>query len=1214
MEFSALNQPYGIGVSPNEQSGPRLLTKTLLAMKLTIVLLTTVILSAHGTGVAQSVTLAAQKMPLQSVFKVIEKQTGYSVFYNDEHIKSAGPVTVDVHEMPLRDFLELILKQDGLSFEISRDNILIKKEMPTASEPDPKKPIKVSGTVTGSNNQPLAGATVQVKGQKTSTVTDAKGNFQLTVDQSATIVISYVGYQQQEIKINNSQTINITLEATEQMLGNADVVTTGYQVLSKERSAGAYSKPDMLTIATRSSSPNILQRLDGLVPGLVVNNAPNAEPLLIRGLTSVNSTKSPLIIVDGVELPSNNTNPDALTNVLNSSNPIANINPQDIADITVLKDASAASIWGAKAANGVIVITTKKGRAGENLKVEYDGYYIFQGRPDRGYLPKLNSQQYITAAKEIFPEYAPFNTWGSVQSIAPVPPHLQVQYDRYRGLISQAQADKSLDSMAGISNSGDISDIFYRRAATTNHTVSISGGSRVYSYYGSLSYTGIQNTVPGQKNNSYKINLRQDINVNTRVQLSFITDLTNTVTSGNALGITNGIAVPDVSLVPYQRFRDANGNPLTANFMGIYSDSLRQDYQARSRINLDYVPLNEINAGYFKGNMLSGRIVGGAKITLLKSLRFEGTYGYSTMSSNTRTVLSQGSYDVRRELLNFTQAPTAGSVPKYWLPSTGGRLTENNALQKNWTVRNQLIFDQAWKEHQLTVLAGQEATSITPVATQVIYRGWDDQIQLSRPVNYDTLAKGISGTVPGLPATLANNLSGGEGIITRTTSYYSNLSYAYLSKYVLNASWRIDKSNLFGFDQSAQNRPVWSVGGKWMLARENFMRQVAWLDRLDVRLTYGITGNAPTPGTAASFDILLAQTNVNYVNQTGYIISTPANNKLTWEGTSVYNTGLDFSLMGGRLAGSIDAYLKKTHDLIGPLKTAPLTGYATVTGNFGDLENKGIELLLNSLNVVSKNFFWRTTLTFGYNRNKITQLAVSTPITTGVGMIATNRTAPFFVNRPAYTVFAYNYAGLNASGDPQIRQADGKLTAAATASTAKDVLFMGSSQPSWTGGLFNNFLYKRFLLAINITYNMGHVLFRDANTFWSGVMYDNSMSSEFANRWKAAGDEARTNIPRFAGSNAIANNRNTGYYQYANTNVFDASYAKIREITLSYNLGPDIVRRLRAEGVSFRVQVSNLMLWKANHLGIDPEFQSVPGVRSMRTGQGAITIGAHITL
>ncbi|MDO6430004.1 SusC/RagA family TonB-linked outer membrane protein [Flavitalea sp. BT771] len=1183
-------------------------------MKLTIVLLTAVIFSAHASGVAQSVTLTAQKMPLQNVFKVIEKQTGYSIFYNDEYIRNAGLVTVNVHEMPLRDFLGLILKQDNLSYEISRDNILIKRATPMPALSDPAKPVKVSGTVTGDNNQPLSGATVQVKGQVASTVTDAKGNFQITVDQGATIVISYVGYQPKEIKINNSQTINITLDATEQMLGNADVVTTGYQVLSKERSAGAFSKPDMLTIATRSSSPNILQRLDGLVPGLVINNAPNGQPLLIRGLTSVNSTKSPLIIVDGVELPGNNTSPDALTNVLNSANPIANINPQDIADITVLKDASAASIWGAKAANGVIVITTKKGRAGENLKVEYDGYYIFQGRPDRGYIPKLNSQQYITAAREIFPEYAPFNTWGSVQSVAPVPPHLQVQYDRYRGLITQAQADKSLDSLAGISNSGDVSDIFYRRAATTNHTVSISGGTRAYTYYGSLSYTGIQNNVPGQKNNSYKINLRQDVNVNTRVQISFITDLTNTATSGNAIGIDSGIAVPDVALVPYQRFRNANGNPLAVNFMGKYSDSLRQDYQARSRINLDYVPVNEINAGYFKGNVLSGRIVGGAKVTLLKSLRFEGTYGYSTMSSNTRTVLSQGSYGVRNELLNFTQAPTVGSVPQYWLPATGGRLTENNATQKNWTVRDQLIFDQSWNEHQLTVLAGQEATSITPVTTQVIYRGWDDQLQLSRPVNYDTLAKGIDGTVTGQPGILPNNLSGGEGIITRTTSYYSSLSYAYLSKYVLNGSWRIDKSNLFGFDQSAQNRPVWSVGGKWMLAREKFMTSLTWLDRLDLRLTYGITGNAPTPGTAASFDILLAQSNVNYVNQTGYVISTPANSKLTWEGTSVYNTGLDFSLMGGRLAGSIDGYLKKTHDLIGPLKTAPLTGYATVTGNFGDLENKGIELLLNSLNVVSKNFFWRTTLIFGYNRNKITELAASTPITTGVGMIATNGSAPFFVGRPAYTVFAYNYAGLNSVGDPQIRQADGKVTAAATASTAQDVLYMGSSQPSWTGGLFNTLLYKRFQLSINITYNMGHVLFRDANTFWSGPMYDNSMSSEFADRWKAAGDEAKTNIPRYAGSNDIANNRNTDYYSHANSNVFNASYAKIREITLSYNLGPDIVRRLRAEGINFRVQVSNLMLWKANHLGIDPEFQSVTGARSMRTGQGAITIGAHITL
>ncbi|MBS1563053.1 MAG: TonB-dependent receptor plug domain-containing protein, partial [Bacteroidetes bacterium] len=411
------------------------------------------------------------------------------------------------------------------------------------------------------------------KGQQMTAITDARGYFQITVQQGDILVITYVGYQQKEVQVTGTPSINISLEAIERLLENAEVVSTGYQVISKERSAGSFSKVDMLAVATRSSSPNILQRLDGLVPGLVINNAPNAEPLLIRGLTSVNSTRSPLIIVDGVELPSNNNSSTAMANVLNSSNPIANINPQDIADITVLKDASAASIWGAKAANGVIVITTKKGRQSEKVRVEYDGYYIFQGRPDRDYIPKLNSQQFITAAKEIFPDYAPNNTWTTVKSIAPVAPHLQIQYDRYRGVISQAQADKSLDSLASISNNRQIEDIFYRNAATMNHTVSVSGGSRVYSYYGSLGYTGIQNNIPGQKNNSYKINLRQDINVSQRVQLSLITDLTNTVTSGNAIGV--GISAPGLSFVPYQLFTDGNGNPLTVNFMGNYSDSLR---------------------------------------------------------------------------------------------------------------------------------------------------------------------------------------------------------------------------------------------------------------------------------------------------------------------------------------------------------------------------------------------------------------------------------------------------------------------------------------------------------------------------------------------------------------------------------------------------------------------------------------------------------------
>lgn len=1223
MEFSAFNQPSGAGVSPNKRTGTGPLTKTLLAMKLTIVFLTAAFFHVQASGVAQSVTLTAQQMPLRSVFKLIEKQTGYSVFYNNEYIRHAKPVTVDAHEMPLKDFLAVILKQENLTFEISQENILIREKpevspkKPATPLPGLEPPIRISGTISDMNKQPLIGATIRVKGQKASTLTNDRGGFQITVDRGDILIISHVGFQEKEVKVTGANTLHITLEAAEDVLDMAEVVYTGYQTISRERSAGAISKADMSIVANRSSSPNILQRLDGLVPGLVINTAPDAEPFIIRGLTSLNAAKSPLIVVDGVELPTNNTegitDPDirnsranAQNNVLSSSNPIANINPQDIADISILRDASAASIWGSKAANGVIIITTKRGRAGEKLRIEYDGYYNFQGRPDLKYIPKLNSRDFITVAKELFPLYAPNNTWGSVQALAPVAPHLQVQYDRYRGLITQAQADKSLDSLASINNMDEILDVFYRNAATTNHTVSLSGGGQVHSFYGSVSYTGMQSSTPGEKNNSYKINLRQDFNLNKRIQLSLITDLTKSDIHG-----TNQ-TTPGTGFVPYQLFQDASGNPLTVNYLGNYSDSIRLSYAARSRVNLDYVPLTEATRGYSTVSGLSGRVVGGAKVNLLKGLRFEGTYGYQTFSTNSRNVLDEQSYTVRDELMSFTQADDANSIPRYWLPNEGGRLTVNNSIQKNWTVRNQLVFDQTWKEHQVTVLAGQEATNITPLATSAIYRGWDDQLQISRPVNYDTLAKGISDIIPGGTRVLGTNLGGGEGIVVRTTSYYSTLGYSYLRKYALNASWRIDKSNLFGFDKSAQNRPVYSVGGKWMLGRENFMMPLSWLDRLDVRVTYGITGNAPRPGQSASFDILMADANVNYVNGVGIVVSTPANNKLTWEGTTVYNTGLDFAVLGGRLGGSVDVYVKKTTDLIGPLNTAPLTGFSSVTGNFGDLENKGIELSLNSINVKGKDYMWNTMLTLAYNKNKITRLATAAAITTGEGMVLPE--SPFFVDRPAYTLFAFNYAGLNADGDPQITQADGKLLATRNGSKAEDVLYMGSSQPNLTGGLFNTFQYKGLQLGINISFNAGHVLFRDFNTYWNEPLLTNAMHSEFVNRWKVAGDENKTNIPRYAATSDIAESRNTSYYGYASTNAFDASYAKIREITLSYNLPQNMVRLVRVQGVSFRAQVSNLMLWKANKLGIDPEFQTAYGARTIRTGQGTITIGAHITL
>ena len=1201
MQFSALNQPSGAGVSPNERTGPGLSTKILLAMKLTIVFLTVAFFQVQASAIAQSVTLSAKKMPLSNVFKIIEKQTGLSVFYNSEQIKNAGPVTLEARNMPVEDFLKTVLKQEQLSYEISKGNILIKYREKPVKASDFVVPIKLSGTVLGDDKQPLIGATIRVKGQQVSAVSDEHGNFQIAVEPGAVIVVSYIGFEEKEVKITGEEAIKITLNAVETVLEAAEIVSTGYQKISRERSAGSFSKPNLDIMKNRSGSANILSRLDGLVPGLVVNNAPSASqnPFLVRGLATIGlydefgnavpggASRSPLIVVDGV--PQDN---------------ISAINTQDVEDITVLKDATAASIWGTRAANGVIVVTTKKGKAGNKLSIEYDGFVNFQGKPDLNYIQRLNSRDFITASGEVFQQSKASYPFGLASQLAALRPHQVIQYNREAGLISVAQEAKSLDSLAAINNTGEIADLFYRNATLTNQTISVSGGGKAYAFYGSVSYTGTRSNQPGQKDDLYKINFRQDLVLNKSISLFLITDISNSQTSSPI----------DISLspnfVPYQLFRDAAGNPLTINHMGDFSDARRLDYQNRSGINLEYNPLNERNLGYNKSDQLYSRIVGGGTVKILKNLRFEGNYGYNILSANATGFLDANSYTVRRELLDFTVA-VPGEAPVYYLPNSGGRLTENNSYLKNYSIRNQLVFDQNWQKHQLTVLAGQEATSQYGRATQIIVRGWDDKLQIGQPIDYKTLNAGVDGTITNASTFLDQNFTGGESPVVRTSSYYSNLSYSYMGKYTLNGSWRNDQSNLFGRDKSAQNRPVWSIGGKWRLGEESFMPGNDWLNRLDLRATYGVAGNAPQPGTAASYDILKADAGPYYVTGMGLIIGTPGNDKLTWESTVIKNAGVDFGLLGGRLGGSIDAYIKNTTDLLGNLPVSPFSGYQNVVGNLGSIQNKGFEIGLNSINVVGKNFFWSTNFTLGYNKNKVIRIESLGTIATGTEMISQRYVAGY----PAFSLFAFDYAGLNNNGDPQIRLADGTITTDPVASKATDVKFMGTTQPLWAGGLSNGFSYRDFSLNINLVYNLGHVMFRDVNTFWSEPMYDN-VHAEFADRWKVRGDENKTNIPRYIGNKAENSDRNTTYYTAANINVFNASFVKVRDITLAYNLPEKLINQLKVRAITFRAQVSNLMLWKANKLGIDPEFQDsglYGSGRTLRTGQGSLTLGAHVS-
>lgn len=1219
------------------------LLKLMLVMKLVTLFLIAGLMHASANTMAQKITLTVQDQPLEKILQEIKKQSGLLFFYNAQDLANRK-ASLSVKNVSIEEALMECFRDQPITFKKVENTIVLSRKIEgpvRLSILNPDNRIVVRGRVTDTEGKALQGASVEAflgKEKLCGTVTDQLGVFVLpNVEDKAVIRISYTGYKPTQIKaLRDLGIVQLQVEINELNIVNV-VVNTGYQSISKERSAGSYAKPDMKLVAERSTSMNILQRLDGLVPGLTINNASQSRnPISIRGLSTIGlmtgpneytgTSRNPLYVVDGIPIDD-----------------LSSINPQDVADITVLKDATAASIWGSRAANGVIVITTKKGTQGEKLKVQYDGFINLMGKPDLDYTPVLSSKQFIETVKEIMTDdYFFYNNWAEATAFTSMsgtglPPHEVIMYNKIRGIVTADQANKSLDSLASINNLQQIEDLWYRNAFLTNHTLSLSAGGKVYSAYGSLAWTNNTSPRPGDKNNTYKINLRQDFNFNKWLQAYIISDVTNTISS-----LKRNISI-DNRFYPYQLFKDAQGNNLSMPYMGILSDSTRLDFQARSRVNLDYNPLDEFNYGYTKSDNMLNRITAGVKVTLPKGFRFEGVYGYIKGNQKITSYNDATSYPVRSELVSFTVAPTTASTPVYHLPETGGRFEVRNTNQRNWTIRNQLIYDRSWNNrlHQLTLLAGQEAQNQLLVNNGSLIRGYNESLQTFAPIDYASLGGGgLFGTV------MPNNIFTSVLISppftqtefeSRYTSYYGNAAYTFNNRYTINGSWRADKSNLFGLDKSAQNRAVWSAGAKWMLTGEQFMKNISWLNRLALRATLGITGNSPAAGTAASRDIMMAQSSGFLPNNAGLIIATAANPKLTWESTNTLNLGADFSILNSRINGSVDVYRKTTNDLLGNMTVNPFTGYEAIIGNFGDMENKGIEIALNTVNVEGRHFSWNTTLVLGYNKNTITKMNNPEAINTGDRLVG----AQYVTGYPAFALFAYRSAGLDNMGDPQIMLNDKTITKVPNVANPEDIAFMGTTQPVWNGGFSNTFRYDHFTLTANTIFNLGHVMRRDVPRAFAGriishgnILGNNSgfysqLHPDFLNRWKKPGDEAFTNIPSYdADFSGSSSRRDIAYYHSADVNVVSASYIKLRDITLAYRLPSHIAGKLRTESISFHVQVSNIMLWKANKFGIDPEFHDAaigsrvpstpyttdPSINttSYRAGQGTITFGMHV--
>jgi TonB-linked SusC/RagA family outer membrane protein len=1175
----------------------------LFIMKTFIFLFCTTVFSfSPGKIFSQSakITISADKtVTVDEVFEMIRKQTKYTFIYEDGLFNNIPKINLTKGVIDANILLEKSLSHGNFEVIVSANNaILIREKEIKAGDP-----IIIKGTVKDNVGNPLPAVNVYIKGTKTGVYTDFDGSYTIRLSNpNSVLVFSYIGFKTKEIAVGNYSTIDLMMEVDSYNLQEV-VLSTGYQTVSKERATGSYSAANMQVFESRRGTQNVVSRLEGTVAGLTVLAGPKGtggsrngsgsknQKSVIRGLSSIQLATDPIYAVDGVLV-----------------NDFSIVNPDDIEDITVLKDAAAAAIWGAKASNGVIVVTTKRGKKNEKISINYNAYFNFDGKPDFGYGKMMSSSQYIQAAKETFnPTVYP---WGSL-SRQFVAPHEVILYDQYRGLISQADADQKLNTLAATDNRSQVSDLWYRDAYSMGHTLSLSGGTSAYSFYTSVNYIDSQSNRPGSDSRTYRIAINQDYDFSKNFKVFLNFSLNNSLASDNKqIGILN-------ASLPYQLFRDEQGNSINMPYMLGWSEATRLDFQARSRINLDYRPLDEINYGYTKTNDLGFDLTTGFNLNLYKGLSFKGTYGYIRTNGNSKVYEDAKSLALRLQLLSLTVAPTLASTPVYYLPTTGGTYSTGNTEQVNWTVRNQLIYTKNFREDKdrLDLQFGQEANEQLGSGSTTRILGYNVALGTYPQINYVALANGVFGTVPSFRGSYT--AAPYTPILekpSRVSSYFALGSYMFNHKYGIDASWRVDHSNLFGSDNSAQNKPVWSIGGKWFIGKENFMKNMDWMSNLAIRGTYGITGNSPYVGASSNADILYSSSSADLAGPSlGF--TALANTKLAWESTQTINLGLDFTLFHNAITGSIDAYDKNTTDMLGRVPLNPFTGANTGLGNIGSLKNQGIELTLRTVNLQAQDFNWTTNFVFSYNKNKLESYSTSNA-TTAQEVLALNFRSGYSMQ----PLFAYDFVGLDNLGDPMIKLADGTITKDPYAVKPEDLKYMGTIQPVFNGGLTNTFTYKGISLTANMVYSMGNVMRNDVNTFYSGRMtaagaFDGNINQSFANRWQNPGDEANTNIPSYVPQPFINfDRRNTDYYTKGDINVSDASFIKMRDITLRYSFSDKVLQSMHLAAFSLNLQMSNFMLWKANHADIDPEYANFQGVRLIPQTKHPVNLSLNISL
>lgn len=1111
----------------------------------------------------QKVTIHLEQVKIQEVFKEINKQTGLDFVYSAMQLNEIGMVSLDVKDVTVEVALKKLFEGKPFTCKFEMKSIIIRK-VETVTTGKTSRTIR--GVITDKGNEPLPGVTVLLKGTSIGTASNTKGEFVLEVTGNVdSLVVTFVGMKTQYVKLlpdKDSYRIRMEYDVEEMQ----EVVVTGYQTISRKRSTGAITSVD----ADKIMRPGVLsidQMLEGQIPDMMfMSNSGEVgvvPKIRIRGTSTLIGNREPLWVVDGIVLqdpvnisPEELNNPDYVNRI---GNAIAGLNPQDIERLDILKDAAATALYGAKAANGVIVITTKKGYIGKPI-ISYNMNVSYKRRPrytDRQ-IDLMNSKERMEFSKDLVDSGYKFP--GGMNMVG----YEGLVNQLYRGTLTYDEFTKQVQYLECLNT--DWFDLLTEDAFSHQHTVSISGGTEAVRYYSSVGYAKDNDVIKGNNNERYTVALNLNADLSPRISTS--------------LGINGNVTSREYSqdeIAPldyaYNTSRaipafDENGDYYYYQSSGGTANSFR------------YNILNELeNSSYDQeGSSISFNMTLNVKFTDYLNASVVGSY--STSNTDIEGWWGEKSHHVALlRQSEYGDAPAKGDDSESALPF-GGELTTNSTRNRNYMLRVQLNLDKYFGQdkHNVNASVGYEVSSTKYKGNSSTMRGYykdrGKQFSITTLNDYPAFKAWLEANAY---PTISDNL-------TNLLSAYATVSYSYQSFFTLNGNVRFDGSNKFGDQSNDKLLPIWSLSGNYTISEHEWLQR-SWIDYIMLKASFGYQGNM-LEGQSPTMIIKQLPTDPLY-NELVSELSVYPNPNLKWEKTSSFNGGLTFSLFKRRLQMEASVYYKRTKDAFLTKQISTVNGLEEYVVNSGNVKNSGYSIAATIIPVETRDFNWILATSFSNVFNKVETLPGAEQFELNNFL---NGTA-LVKGKPVGTFYSYKFVGLNPTNgypifdDMQERQEE--LEGLTKYDVYTRVLkATGNREPTMSGSINNTFRYKNWRLNMNLAYSLGSKirLFKlfDSNTF----LPENNVRREFVKRWRKTGDEKNTVIPtpncywtHYSSSGekipTIANN-SLDMYNYSDIRVVSGNYLKCSTMSLTYEFPMEKLESIKLSRLALNLSATNL--------------------------------------